>query len=940
MFARLLCLLLALSPTPAFAGQVAVRSTTDPEELSLLAFLQALETSISTMDRARWIDLLSPTADRDQAREFFDAMVPQGITRVVVKERDRFPLQGSLPGEGYRLVVEVFIETGPRGRIATWQVDIRRPRGDDIGRQPWRIVMQDRLASIEGLHRLALNPEKQFAARNLVLKAVDFELRLPTGDVFVAETPEGVTALVLLGDGTMVFQPAPKEERGQLKLFAGAESLETPFTSAFVRISPFEFERGFKEDMLEPATLDSRQYRRGLDAFDNNITKSFVLDLSDLSRDTWSLLPQPGDFVAEVNTRRFDNLTYARSSGEAEDVTMFQRERKRNIAAYASEQKLASRGRFFDEDDLVDYDVLDYEIDASYYPDRQWMEGRTRMRLRARSHSIGVLTLRFADSLNVSSVVSDQFGRLLFLRVRNQNSVLVNLPSPVARDFPMSLTITYSGRLERQRIQDESVDVDFGGGDSVESPDEQRNAQPDDLPFVPSEPKWLFSNRNYWYPQNQVTDYATAKVQITVPYEYHVVSSGILDPFSPAAAAAAPVEGSSRVIPRVSYSFTTPQPVRYLAFLVSKMTRVDTATVALDIDVKSPAAPDMRGAHTLQEQLNRLNQMVTAAPTVGGRNTIQLSVDANKRQENRSRDAIGTAAEILRLYAGLIGDAPYGALTLAMVEDELPGGHAPGYFAMINNPPPVTPFNYRNDPAMFQGFPEFFLAHELAHQWFGQAVGWKNYHEQWLSEGFAQYLAALFAKERRGEAAFRDVLRQFRRWAIDDSDQGPVYLGYRLGHIKGESKVFRALVYNKGAAVLHMLRRLVGDEAFFGGLRQFYAANRFKKAGTDDLRRAMETASKRDLGRFFERWIYDNAIPRLRFSSAVEGQELVVKFEQTGDVFDIPVTVGITYVDGKTVEFIVPVTEATTETRFPLTGAMRSVEPNVDDGAVAHFERR
>ena len=920
-----LFLLVALSVTPAIAGQAPVRAT-DPEELSLQAFLQAVETSISTMDRARWLDLLSATADREQATAFFDATVPQGITRVVVKERDRFPLQGSLPGEGYRLVVEVFIETGPRGRIATWQVDIRRPRGDDIGRQPWRIVTQDRLASIEGLHRLALSPEKQFAARNLVVKAIDFELRLPEGDVFVAETPEGVTALVLLGEGTMAFNPAPKEERGQLKLFAGSESLETPFTSAFVRVSPFEFEQRFTANMLEPAAVDGRTYRRGLDVFDSDISKSFVLDLSDLSRETWSLLPQPGDFVAEVNTRRFDGLTYARSSGEAEDVTMFQRERKRNIAAYASEQKLQSRGRFFDEDDLVDYDVLDYEIDASFYPDRQWMEGRTRMRLRAKSHTIGVLTLRFAESLNVSSVMSEEFGRLLFLRVRNQNSVLVNLPTPVARDFPLTLTIAYSGRLERQRVQDESID--------------QRNAQPDDLPFVPAEPKWLFSNRNYWYPQNQVTDYATARVQITVPYEYHVVSSGILDPFSPAAAAAAPVEGSSRMIPRVSYSFSTPQPVRYLGFLVSKMSRVDSATVALDIDVKPPAAPDMRGAHTLQEQINRLNQMVTTTPAVGGRNTIQLSVDANKRQESRSREALVTAAEILRLYAGLLGDAPYAALTLAMVEDELPGGHAPGYFAMINNPPPVSPFNFRNDPAMFQGFPEFFLAHELAHQWFGQAVGWKNYHEQWLSEGFAQYLAALYAKERRGEEAFRDVLRQFRRWALDDSDQGPVYLGYRLGHIKGESKVFRALVYNKGAAVLHMLRRLIGDDAFFSGLRQFYAANRFKKAGTDDLRKAMEAASKRDLSRFFERWIYDNTIPRLRFSSAVDGQELIVRFDQTGEVFDIPVTVGVTYTDGKTAEFVVPIAEASTEARFTLTGTLRSVEPNVDDAAVAHFDRR
>ncbi len=832
------------------------------------------------------MELLSTTADRDSATEFFDAMVPQGITRVVVKERDRSALQGSLPGEGYRLVIEVFIETGPRGRIATWRLDIRRPRGDDIGRQPWRIVSQDRLASIEGLHRLSLHPEKQFTVRNLVLQAVDFELRLPAGDVFVAETPEGVTAMILVGDGTMVFNPSPKEERGQLKLFSGAETLDTPFTTAFVRISPFEFEQRVKTGMLEPAAVDARQYRRGLEVFEENTPKSFNLDLSDLSRDVWSLLPQPGDFVAEVRTRRFDDLTYARSSGEAEDVTMFQRERKRNIAAYASEQKLQSRGRFFDEDDLVDYDVLDYDIDAAYYPEREWMEGRTRLRVRIKSHMAGVLTLRFAETLHVSSVTSDEFGRLLFLRVRNQNGLLVNLPQPVARDFPLTLTINYAGRLERQRLQNETIEI---GG--------QRNSQPDDIPFVPAEPKWLFSNRNYWHPQNQVTDYATANVRLTVPFEYHVIASGMLDPGSPSAAPAATVEGSSKAVPRLTYSFSTPQPVRYLAFLVSKMSRVDAATVALDIVPKAPQAPDMRGTSTLAQQISRLHTLATVAP-------------------------------------------PYGALTLAMVEDDVPGGHAPGYFAMINNPPPVTPFNWRNDPAAFQGFPEFFLAHELAHQWFGQAVGWKNYHEQWLSEGFAQYLAALYAKERRGEDAFREVLRQFRRWAIEDSDQGPVYLGYRLGHIKGESRVFRALVYNKGAGVLHMLRRLVGDEAFFAGLRQFYAQNRFKKAGTDDLRKSMEAASKRDLSRFFERWIYDNAIPRLRFSSAVEGEELIVRVEQSGDIFDVPVTVAVTYLDGKTSEFVVIADQATTVASFPLTGTVRSVEPNPDGAAIAHIERR
>ena len=169
MLARLL-VLIVFCATPAFAGQVPARAP-DAEELSLMAFMEALETAISTMDSNRWVELLAPTADREQSLQFFDAMVPQGITRVVVKERDRSALQGSLPGEGYRLVIEVFQETGRRGRIATWRLDIRRPRGEEIGRQPWRILSEDRLASIDGLHRLSLQSEKQFAARNLDRKS-------------------------------------------------------------------------------------------------------------------------------------------------------------------------------------------------------------------------------------------------------------------------------------------------------------------------------------------------------------------------------------------------------------------------------------------------------------------------------------------------------------------------------------------------------------------------------------------------------------------------------------------------------------------------------------------------------------------------------------------------------------------------------------------------
>jgi len=907
LFPRALLIVLLSLSTPLGARQP--QTAPIDEELTINAFLQAVETIISTTNRAAWLELLSPNADRQAATEFFDAMVPQGVTRGVVRERDRAPLPGALPGDGYAIVAEIFMETGARGRIMTWRLEIRRPR-DAVDQQPWRIIAQEKLSTVEGLHRLSLRPEKQFAVRDLAIKSVNLELRLPTGDMFVAETAEGVTALVVIGEGTMIFTPAPAEERGQVRLFAGTETIETAFSSAFLRINPFEYEQQVRGQSLTPTTVDARTLKRAQVVFGEEVDKSFSLDLHDLSRETWSLLPQVGDFVAEVRTRRFDTLTYARSTGEAEDVTLFHRQRKRNIAAYASEMKLSSRGRFYNEDNLVEYDVLDYNIDGTFFPDREWLDGRARLKIRVKAYALAALTLRLAEDFTVRSITSDQLGRLLFLRVRNQNSVVINLPSAVMRDFELMLDVTYSGRVRSQAIDQESLEPETGA--------QQRG---DDIPFVPQEPNWLFSNRSHWYPQGQVSDYATATVRFTVPAEYAVIASGV------------PVSGSPILLPaasptqhaRATYVYSAQQPLRYLGLIVSKFMRVDAATVALDImpPKTTQGVPSTR----------------STVPPVGSRNTVALAVEANRRQQERGRDIVATAADILRLYASTVGDVPYDAITIAMVENDKPGGHSPAYVVVLNNPLPVTPFSFRNDPAVFTSFPEFYIAHELAHQWWGQAVGWKNYHEQWLSEGFAQYFSALYAKERRGEQTFRDVLRQFRRWAMDQSDQGAVYLGYRLGHIKGDSRVFRALVYNKGASVLHMLRRWIGDGAFFRGIRRYYAENRFKKAGTEDLQRAMEAESGVSLDRFFERWVFQSALPRIRYSATSEGQQAVVRFEQIGEVFDLPVTVTLQYAD-KAVEEIVVLTEATTEKRFTLTGSLRSVDINADHGALGTFERR
>ena len=294
-------------------------------------------------------------------------------------------------------------------------------------------------------------------------------------------------------------------------------------------------------------------------------------------------------------------------------------------------------------------------------------------------------------------VVGEGMGRLLALRVRGQNSVLVNLPRTLVRGTTISLTIAYGGRLAGASADREAVAV------------QQDVAIHEEFAHT-AEPRLLYSNRSYWYPQAPVTDYATGVLRLTVPDKRACVASGT-------PASGNPVRVTSTRGPGLRYVFLVNQPARYFSTVISRLDQ------AGDAEVKAPSP-------------------------------ITVAVQANPRQRGSGRRKVAEAAAILDVYGDVLGDFPYPSLTLALVDDPLPGGHSPAYFALVNQPLPASKFSWANDPVAFDGYPQFFLAHEIAHQFWGGAVGWESYHEQWISEGFAQYFALLYA-ERSLDAASR-----------------------------------------------------------------------------------------------------------------------------------------------------------------------------------------
>lgn len=198
------------------------------------------------------------------------------------------------------------------------------------------------------------------------------------------------------------------------------------------------------------------------------------------------------------------------------------------------------------------------------------------------------------------------------------------------------------------------------------------------------------------------------------------------------------------------------------------------------------------------------------------------------------------------------------------------------------------------------------VSHEIAHQWFGDAVTEASWHHLWLSEGFATYFGAQFFEAADGLENFRDRMEASRQRILSPGEADrPMY-------DPSETDLFALLNtnnYPKGGWLLHMLRGIVGDDDFFAGIREYYRRHVHSAVLTEDFQAVMEEVSGRELGWFFQQWFYEPGYPSFEVEPVWTADptgsggslDVVIRQTQRADwpTFRVPMTVSVVGPEGE-----------------------------------------
>ena len=684
---------------------------------------------------------------------------------------------------------------------------------------------------------------------NLAIKRDAATFTLKTGELYFITPVEGcVTAAVFIGSGELALTPPTPIEKSSIKIFTGEEGITEQFSHLVLRFT----DKTFDEVKASPnATMKSggpgANEARDLYHSNQELVRKRLHDNRELRTlyDVYNPAHE-GFFNAFIEGKRFNKLIFLLEpfgvpGANPEEVALFSYgETDGGVwTAFHREQEYKNQTASSAEDRRI-IDITHHEIDAAIKGAH--LAATDRITFKNLLAGTRVVPFDLYRTLRVTHVTDKEGNDLSFIQEGKDDDanfgVILNKPLDAGQTF--QLVVQYDG--------DEAL-RDSGGGNFI---------------LIP---------RSTWYPGNANALYAEDRaifdMTFRYPKQYTFVGTG------------APVEPDSRdgdiSIAKWSSGKTelTVAGFNYGRFKRKEIVDKETGyTVEFYANVEVP-----NELKQIQMEIERMeSQGIRTTTTLGSISTTGMA-----------DPALADAQNSTRIYNLFFGKLPYTRLAMSQQPAFNFGQAWPTLVYM-----PYMAYIDTTQRAQLLGtqgavdtFWRYVAPHEIAHQWWGHIIGWDSYHDQWMSEGFAEFSASLFVQLTRGNDKFVDFWENQRQLITQASPRtkdrkpytvGPITQGYRLNSGK-TGGVARYLIYPKGAYVLHMLRMMMykqtqgGDAKFQDMMKDFVQTHFNQDVSTEDFKAIVEKHMTKEMdidknGKmdwFFDQWVYGTEVPAYKF---------------------------------------------------------------------------
>ncbi|HEX6186590.1 MAG TPA: carboxypeptidase regulatory-like domain-containing protein [Pyrinomonadaceae bacterium] len=721
---------------------------------------------------------------------------------------------------------------------------------------------------------------------NLVLKRDAAVFSLRSGEVYFGAPVEGrVISAVFIGDGEMSLTPPTPIEKRSLSTFIDSEELIEPFTHLVLRFT----DQTLQEIKSAPgvtmsangsqATRASQLYLENQQLLRKQLRDNAeIRTLTDLYAP-----PRAGFFTAFIGGKKHSKLIFLLDplgipAVSPEEVALLSYgDSDRGIWTAFHNADEYGKGTASNAEEHRAFDILHHEIDGIIRGTNVTASDRITLKPLVSGR---VLSFNLYRSLRVSRVWDEQGENLSFIQESKDEDADFAIISPKILEAGKSYTFT----------------IHYGGTDAL------RDSGGGNFILIP---------RSSWYPNNAGTQFGDrATFQMTFRYPKGSTFVGTGAPTEP------DKQDSSMMVTKWSSGKIE---LAVAGFNYGRFKKKDL------VDKETGYNLEFYANEEVPDSVKQMQHDIARAEAAGIETYTTLGSISTTSMAN---SALADAQNATRIFNSYFGKLPY--TRLAMTQQPA-GNFGQAWPTLVYMP--FTAFIDTTQRAQMMGtqggtssFWRYVGPHEIAHQWWGHIIGWSSYHDQWMSEGFAEFSASLYVQYvRRDLPKFLDFWNEQRDLIIQARPQtrdkkpytvGPVTQGNRLNSAK-TGNVARFMIYPKGAYILHMLRMMFhdprdGDRRFQVMMKDFVQTYFNRDVSTEDFKLVvekhmtpeMDLDGNKRMDWFFNQWVYGTEMPSYRFDYQLgaDGKSISGRITQSGvsDSFKMLVPLYVDYGKGWT----------------------------------------